>query len=145
MTSITGLSRKIVRSCFETEAQNSDPRVPLCRNELHAPGDLHFVARQDGGKNRQLQIVHLGLIGQRPKIFGQARASERKSGSQISRRDVELPILTKDVHDLMRVDAEETCIDCRFHWQSRSSGHANCCQRTSPSQQSPNRSVINGA
>src|ERR1019366_4522362 len=97
---------QIVRSRFKAEAQDPDSRVPLFHNELLAPSNLHFIARQNGSENRQMQIVHFRLIGQCAKIFGQTRASECKTGQQISGRDVELAILAEDVHYRMGIDAE---------------------------------------
>ena len=75
-----GTLSQIVRSCFETEAQHADASVFLFHDELHTRGNLHFVARQNRIHDRQFQVVHLGLIGQRPQILGQARTAKRKAG-----------------------------------------------------------------
>src|ERR1700722_1740052 len=71
---------QIVCSSLETESQNAHSLVALFRDELQTSRDLHFVAGQNRSENRQIQIVHLRLVRQRPKIFWQTRPSERKTG-----------------------------------------------------------------
>ena len=114
---------QIVRSRLETEAQNTDSlcvTLAVSHDQLQSPSDLHFVARQDRGQDRQFQIMHFGLVGQSPQILRQTRSAKGKTGQEVSRRDIELLVLAEDLHHFVCVDRKATCKDSRFRWQSRS-------------------------
>ena len=81
---------QIVCSRLETEAQHADAPMALIHDQLQASRDLHFVAGRMEAENGKLQIVHFGLICQRPEIFGQTGPAERKSRQKIGRGNVEL-------------------------------------------------------
>ena len=63
---------QIVCAGLEGDAKYSDASMALVENHPDALLELHLVGAKDRGKQRQLQIEHPSLVGERAQILRQA-------------------------------------------------------------------------
>src|ERR1700736_5954785 len=101
-----GTLAQVIGTSLKAEAQNTDVLVSSLHYELQPSGHLHFIARKNGRQDWQLQVTHFRLIRYGPQVLGQAGAAKGKTGFEVSGRDVELGILTEDLHHLVRIDGK---------------------------------------
>ncbi len=66
--------------------------------------DLALVGGDDALEDRHGHVGPPGAVDDGPQVLGQARATERKARTKVSRRDVELRVRGEDVHHGVTVE-----------------------------------------
>src|SRR3954469_6040746 len=87
-----GALAQIVGILFEGETEDADSASRGVEDGLHGTVEVALIARQDGFKQRQLQIHAQSAVIEGAQILRQARASKREAGLQVRLGDIEADI-----------------------------------------------------
>src|SRR5215213_3377663 len=97
---------QIVRSCLERQTDHSNAPLTAPEYLRNCMIDMRTVRLHDARVHRQVYVAHFRHVCGGAQIFGKTRAAESKPRPEVGWRDVELPILTYEIHYFEGIDTE---------------------------------------